>query len=238
MGTGIGLAVPFGTLLVGCSSEQLPEPCAAATAPNGDEVTVYFGCGCFWHMQHEFAILEIKDLCRQDGDISVRASYAGSKQTGSAGKVCYHNGQGVADYGEMGHGEVVGMSVPKSKFGDFAAKFWEVCPGGGRQDPQDAGGEYRSLIGLPGGVDSELMTEVRKHAGSTNLVAGSGSEGDTEGTGKVYVYDTTDFPAHTAEQYHQFHNDMMATYGTEYNELQRFASTTSCPGDGDSIIAQ
>jgi len=93
------------------------------------------------------------------------------------------------------------------------------------------GGEYRSVIGLPGGMTSPLLSQVRAKAGKTKLVAGRGDDGDTLGTGTVLVYDTAQFPAHVAEKYHQFHDDMLDKYGNQYHSLRQFAQTTHCPGD-------
>ena len=36
-----------------------------ATAEEGDEIDVYFGCGCFWHVQHEFVEAEKRILGRK-----------------------------------------------------------------------------------------------------------------------------------------------------------------------------
>jgi len=222
-------------LLVGCG-DSLPSPsamraCSKSTDPDKTEVDVFFGCGCFWHMQHAFVLQEMTELCRSGATATARAAYAGGTTTGPDGLVCYHNAENKADYGSLGHAEVVSMSVPESSFTAFAQNFWSLCPGGGRQDPQDMGGEYRSVVGLPGGMQSPLMQQLRAKAGSTQLVAGSGNDGDTQGTGKVFVYDTKSFPAHTAEKYHQFHNDMMASYGDDYNALGKYATGTACPGD-------
>lgn len=220
-------------LLGGCgTSEPLPPACTpSGSTPKGDDVSVYFGCGCFWHMQHAFVTTEMSELCREGESITARCGYAGGTRVGPGGLVCYHNMMNKADYGSLGHAEVVSLTVPRAAFGNFTAKFWHECGGGLRRDPQDAGGEYRSVIGLPGGMNSSLLEEVRKHAGDVKLVAGQGDEGDTIDTGSVLVYDTAVFTAHVAEKYHQFHDDMIDAYGKPYNALQKFAEQTSCPGD-------
>lgn len=226
------------TLLMGCGSEELPPSCAPTNStPTGKEVSVYFGCGCFWHEQHEFAALEMSALCRNGDNLTARAAYAGGTKVGPGGLVCYHNSENVADYGALGHSEVISLAVPESAFGAFASKFWDTCRGGDRRDPQDRGGEYRSVVGLPGGMASPFLKQLQEKAGSVKLVAGSGNEGDTLGKGKVFVYDTSTFPAHVAEKYHQFHDDMMDAYGSNYNSLRRFATSTGCPGDPkDSVV--
>jgi hypothetical protein len=96
---------------------------AAADTPTE---SVYFGVGCFWHIQHEFVEAERKLLGRNDRQLTSKAGYAGGKSTGSEGRVCYHNLQGIADYGRLGHGEVVGMDIPTSKIGDFAAVYFSL----------------------------------------------------------------------------------------------------------------
>lgn len=62
-----------------------------------------------------------------------------------------------SDYGRMGHTEVVGFKTPESKVPEFAAllvdRLWVK---GIRADPQDRGGEYRSALGLPGGISNPM----------------------------------------------------------------------------------
>lgn len=226
-----GATIVLAVMLSGCgSAAPLPTPCKHAPSSQSKTVEVYFGCGCFWHVQHEFVVTEMDTLCRDGASLTARTAYAGGKTTGPDGLVCYHNGEGMADYGRMGHAEVVSMVVPEANFSSFAATFWKVCSGGQRRDPQDMGGEYRSVIGLPGGMQSSFLPQM-KHGASAKLVAGSGNEGDTLGSGQIYVYDTATFPGHIAEKYHQFHDDMTESYGSEYNSFQEYASSTACPGD-------
>jgi hypothetical protein len=40
--------------------------------------------------------------------------------------VCYHNFQSIADYGKLGHGEVVGMSIPEERVGDFSVEYFKL----------------------------------------------------------------------------------------------------------------
>jgi len=205
------------------------------TLGTAEDIDVYFGCGCFWHVQHAFVELEMSALGRTDGSITARAAYAGGNSVGQNGLVCYHNSQGIADYGGLGHAEVVALRIPESKFPEFANKFWSLCPQGVRQDVQDYGGEYRSVIGLPDGFKSSLMTALEAHANGAKLVPGKGNEGDTLNAHEVIVYDTREFPAHVAEKYHQFHNDMVESYGGAYGSLrEKFAAQTKCPGDSGS----
>jgi hypothetical protein len=93
---------------------------------------VYFGVGCFWHIQHEFVEAERELLGRNDHQLTSKAGYAGGKSTGSEGRVCYHNLMGVADYGKLGHGEVVGMTLPEQSIGEFAKVYFSLfSPKGG-----------------------------------------------------------------------------------------------------------
>lgn len=70
----------------------------------------------------------------------------------------------------------------------------------------DRGGEYRSLLGLPGGMKNEFYREVQAAASAKGmkLEAGKGNDPDTLGKKLVYVYDTAKFPFYQAEIYHQF----------------------------------
>ena len=124
--------------------------------------------------------------------------------------VCYHNWQGVADYGRLGHSEVVGMNIPVSSFKDFADEYFSLLPNGERTDRGDRGGEYRTLIGLEGGVKSPLYPQLERAAkGIVVLKEGQGNEDDNYGERMVYVYDSNKFPFHRAEVYQQFHDGFM-----------------------------
>lgn len=228
----ISAYVLVATLLVACSGFQavLAKCTPSDSSSNAKLVDVYFGCGCFWHVQHEFVTLEMSAFCRQDNHITARTSYAGGTSVGPDGLVCYHNWEQKADYGELGHTEVVALTLPEANFSLAAERFWQICPGGNRRDPQDRGGEYRSVVGLPGGMSSPLLPQLG--AGQKVILAqGAGNEGDTLNTGKVFIYDSDTFPAHVAEKYHQFHDDMMDKYSSDYHGLRQYAKTTGCPGD-------
>mmetsp|Transcript_9127 Transcript_9127/g.21452 ORF Transcript_9127/g.21452 Transcript_9127/m.21452 type:complete len:291 (-) Transcript_9127:31-903(-) len=214
-----------------------PQPANAGAA--SDLTDVYFGVGCFWHIQHEFVEAERKLLGRGDKELTSLTGYAGGKSTDKEGRVCYHNFQSIADYGKLGHGEVVGMKIPESSIGDFAKEYFDLfTPKGERVDPGDRGGEYRSLIGLPGGVKNPRYAEVEAAATAKGMTleAGKGNDPDTLGKKLVFVYDTAKFPFYQAEVYHQFHNDFQSpAYGKKYNDLVKEAveddrvKITGCP---------
>lgn len=102
----------------------------------------------------------------------------------------------------------------------------------------DKGSEYRSLIGLPGGIDHpsyEGILDAATKAGFT-LEVGKGNDPDTFGKQLVYVYDTNQFPFFQAEIYHQYHDDFQSPpYGRTYNKLADAAfedgrlKVTGCP---------
>lgn len=212
-----------------------------AMAADDVATPVYFGVGCFWHIQHEFLIQGEKEMLgRTPLQYTSAAGYAGGKSTDKEGRVCYHNFQGVADYGKLGHGEVVGMTIPQSKIGDFSDLYFSLYnpKTKDRVDPMDRGAEYRSLIGLPGGVKHTQYGSIEKSAQNAGfqLVEGKGNDGDTLGKQIIYVYDSTKFPFYQAEVYHQYHNDFQSpAYGKAYNELVNVAyedgrlKTTGCP---------
>ena len=82
---------------------------------------------CFWHIQHEFIIQGEKEILgRGPSQYTSAAGYAGGKSADKEGRVCYHNFQGVADYGKLGHGEVVGMTIPQSKIVDFSDLYFSL----------------------------------------------------------------------------------------------------------------
>jgi hypothetical protein len=102
-----------------------PSSVAAATTTSSEE-KVYFGVGCFWHIQHEFIQAERDLLQRNDKQLTSLTGYAGGKSIGDQGQVCYHNMQSLADYGRMGHGEVVGMSLPSDQIVPFAKVYFSL----------------------------------------------------------------------------------------------------------------
>lgn len=229
--SGLGIAS-----LVSSSTLGSPSP---VFAEDESLVDVYYGVGCYWHIQHEFVEAERKLLGRGDKDLTSRTGYAGGTSADKEGRVCYHNFQGVADYGKLGHGEVVGMKIPQSSIGDFAKEYIDLFNAKGeRVDPMDRGGEYRALVGFPGGANNPAYSQVEAAAAAKGmtLVLGKGNDPDTLGTKKIYVYDTAKFPFYQAEVYHQFHNDFQSpAYGKKYNELANLAfedgriKTTGCP---------
>ena len=85
--------------------------------------------------------------------------YAGGTEIGKDGNVCY---KGPEDYGKMGHAEVVNMVIPKEKYYDFAKIYFGLFVDGHRPDTGDVGAEYRHLVGIPGGVNSELFSELER----------------------------------------------------------------------------
>jgi len=212
---------------------------AARANDDGPLQDVYFGVGCFWHIQHEFVEAERKILNRDDKELTSKTGYAGGLSTGSEGRVCYHNFQNIADYGKLGHGEVVGMRIPENKIVDFASEYFNLFTSQGeRVDPMDRGGEYRSLIGLPNGTShsSYSAVEASAKAKGMTLQLGKGNDPDTLGTKQVYVYDTQKFPFYQAEVYHQFHDDFQSPpYGKNYNKIAEMAfddgrlKMTGCP---------
>ena len=195
----LGLA---GSAAAGVMASSLP---ASAAEPT---VKVYFGAGCFWHVQHEFVGEEVAALRRTPGTITAVSGYAGGQRLGPNNKVCYHNMQNFADYGKMGHAEAVQVEVPQSAFPRFCKKYFDLFGSRVyRHDPQDRGGEYRSVLGLPGGEDSPLFEVVKQAArdspGGMKLFSGRGDEPDTIGDKAVLVYDSNKFPFYPAELYHQ-----------------------------------
>ncbi|KAL3780670.1 hypothetical protein ACHAW5_001870 [Stephanodiscus triporus] len=210
-----------------------PDLAAAAAVSANDEsvdelVDVYFGCGCFWHVQHEFVEAERKILGRSDSELTSRAGYAGGKAGSSPdGRVCYHNAQNVADYGKLGHAEVVSLRIPSSRFEDFAAEYCKLFDKDGYRPDQlgDRGSEYRNLVGIPGGRSSPLAAMLVKASVATgdklDFAVGKGDDADVP---KVsFIMDTEKFPFYVAEQYHQFHDGFRLDegYPESYNSLAR-----------------
>lgn len=180
---------------------------ASAANAADEDIEVYFGCGCFWHVQHEFVEAERKLLGRRDADLTARAGYAGGNAGAKNGKVCYHNAGGVSDYGSLGHAEVVKLNIPSSAFPQFVAEYCNLFSKEGYRPDQagDRGPEYRNLVGIPGGLRSPLAKQLVdssiQNGDKLDFAKGKGDDPDRRGL--VFVMDTADFPFFVAEQYHQ-----------------------------------
>lgn len=204
-------------------------PASAAGAQDDDDekdlIDVYFGCGCFWHVQHEFVEAEHSLLKRSDDQLTSRAGYAGGTGKADAnGRVCYHNAANIADYGKLGHAEVVSLQIPPSQFKEFAVEYCKLFKDGLRPDQAgDRGPEYRNLVGLPGGAKSEyakLLVKASQETGDElDFAVGKGNDADKPRV--VFVMDTADFPFFVGEEYHQFHDgfNLGENYPNSYNSL-------------------
>ena len=201
------------------------KPEAAKAVEQEDLVDVYFGCGCFWHVQHEFIEAERNILGRKDDQLTARTGYAGGNSGAVDGKVCYHNAASVADYGKLGHAEVVGMKIPSSKFKEFCVEYFKLFDAKGDRPDQsgDRGSEYRSLVGIPGGAKGEyakILVDASIATGD-KLDFGIGKGNDKDARKTSFVMDTAQFPFYVAEQYHQFHDgfNLNENYPGSYNNL-------------------
>ena len=187
-------------------------------------IDVYFGCGCFWHVQHEFVEAEKKILNRKDSStITARTGYAGGLK--SSDRVCYHNAQKIGDYGSLGHAEVVAMRIPPSSFEEFAIEYFKLFNDKGERPDQngDRGPEYRNLIGIPGGAKSPYAKQVvsASQAVGDKLDFAVGKGNDADARAVSFIMDTQKFPFFVAEQYHQFHDgfNLNENYPNSYNSL-------------------
>jgi len=233
-------ALVAGSILLGQTS---PAPAVAKLdprLPTPDDLTIYVGAGCFWHVQHEMIVAEQKILGRDGNTFTSVAGYAGGTKIGKDSKVCYHNMKFDSDYGQMGHTEVVAVKVPNDRLLFFVEAFLNLFNDKGiRADPQDQGGEYRTALGLPGGMENDAVPILKDFADEKGMkvVAGKGDEKDTLKDKIIYVYDTNEFPFYAGELYHQYHDDMVERYGAEYAKLRDVAqergtlAPSNCPGD-------
>ena len=186
-------------------------------------------------MQHEFVEAERALLSRADQGLTASTGYAGGKAGSLDGKVCYHNAANVADYGSLGHAEVVAMSIPRSSFGGFAAEYAKLFSANGERPDQfgDRGPEYRNLVGIPGGTGSPLAKELiaASQANGDKLDFAAGKGDDADARGLVWIMDSDKFPFYVAEQYHQFHDGFAwgEDYPSSYNKLAKLRNGSRCP---------
>jgi len=212
---------------------------AAFRAEVQDAVDVYFGCGCFWHVQHEFVEAERKILNRKETEYTAFVGYAGGLDGSVDGRVCYHNGENMAEYSSLGHAEVVRLQIPASKFGSFAEAYVKLFDNNGYRPDQvgDRGPEYRNLVGLPDGVESELFKKLKDAASGSKLTFQKGNGSDADLPAIVHVMDIKRFPFFLGEPYHQFHDgfapgeDYPDSYASmrEWYLAQGRIQDTGCP---------
>lgn len=213
-----------------------------------DTIGIFFGCGCFWHVQHELVMAEMKILGRSRSELTAYVGYAGGSGTGPEGKVCYHGSDD--DYSRRGHTEVVHLDIPRRRFPEFAKAYWRLFEGVDRADVQDQGPEYRAAIGIPGGAKAkDLLAELgAAQEGITEQTMevrpGKGSDPDTLGKRLVWLYDTHKYPFYQGESWHQFHDDMVERYSQAYHGLKEAQAKagrlteTGCFKDGDASLGQ
>jgi len=221
-------------------ADDTTEVVAATPKQEEEEIEVYFGCGCFWHVQHEFVEAERRILGRTDDQLTSRAGYAGGVDNA---KVCYHNAGQVGDYGSLGHAEVVRLVIPPSTFPEFAKTYVDLFNDKGYRPDQwgDTGPEYRNLMGIPGGVKSpyiQQMIQVSQQNGDKlDFAKGKGQGKDPDARALCFVMDTEAQPFYVAEQYHQFHDGFNwgENYPNSYNNLAsqlakaKVLGTSPCP---------
>ena len=178
-----------------------------AVAAEEEEIEVYFGCGCFWHVQHEFVEAERRILGRKDAELTALSGYAAGLAGAKNDKVCYHNAAMISDYGSLGHAEAVRLRIPPSSFGEFAKEYCKLFDAKGNRPDQsgDRGPEYRNIVGVPGGSSGPyakaLVAASVASGDKLDFATGKGDDADVRAL--AFVMDSTKFPFYAAEPYHR-----------------------------------
>jgi len=196
------------------------------------EVDIYFGVGNFYHLQYELVLKEALALERRGPDITSINGYAGGNKVGELDRICYSSALGYPGYAELGHAQVVQLTLPEENITAFAKLFFEEVP---KRSASDKGPQFRPSVGLRRGMKSEFFKLIEQaNNGSVKLVKGQGDDKGEEGV--VYVYDTKYFPFRPAEIMTQFQNNSQEpNYTSDYNALgpvlktQGQISLTGCP---------
>lgn len=221
----IGGAVATMCLLSRCAARPLATTASSPLHAVCETLAVYFGDGSYWHTQYDMYLLELEPpFSRKGTEATARVGYGGgNNQTGPYGLVCYHGGPAGTMYGDMGYAEAVEVLLDGGQAEAQLAALAEAYFAGGfvprgeghwfRQDPQDAGADYRNVIGIPGGVDGPLYSIiVAKNVNNMPLKPGANAlvpDSDSIDEDVVYVYDTAEYPFYRGEQYHQFHRNVV-----------------------------
>jgi len=200
-------------------------------AQTQDEIEVYFGAGCFWHVQKVINQAEEDLFGRSGANITGITGYAGGED--NSGEICYTN------YGGKGHTEVVALRLPVDRLADFAKVVWSsLFINGERSDNVNKGAEYRAAVGFPGGAGGspEILAVIdsAQDERMALLQPGAGNDDDSLGTRRVYVYDSAAFPFHQAELYHQFH-DYQGQYRKQLLDGGRLRAL-DCPSELAALL--
>lgn len=129
--------------------------------------SVFFGNGCFWHMQHLLTTeLEQGLLGRDAADLTSTAGYAGGKEEPTP--LCYPSEADFNNHEEFGSAEVVSVELEGVDqvemaasifFNDFARTGRDTWA---RKDGFDQGAQFRAVVGLPGGLGGEYGDALGK----------------------------------------------------------------------------
>ena len=204
---------------------MISDPTGSASRHTSGFVFIYLGNGCFWERQWAYVEVETRAWHRAPENVTSKVGYAGGSRAGASGRVCYHCGLLCPDdYSVLGHSEVVQMrldapSAPQQMEAlarDFFDSFVCTAQGGcTRPDPGDQGSAYRSVLGVPGGMDGPLFAAVAAaNTRGMRLTRGQGDEGEARNS--VLVYDSLQLPFHLGEPYHQFHSNFFQSPGMPY----------------------
>jgi len=105
------------------------------------------------------------------------------------------------EYGKLGHCEVVSLKIPKSSFSSFCELYFSLFDSNGDRPDQrgDRGGEYRSVVGIPGGSNSDLYPALLAAAEKSlvNVIIGKGNDNDSPRN--TYVMDNKKYPFYLGE---------------------------------------
>jgi len=195
-------------------------PTAAASG------VVYLGNGCFWERQWAYYKVEVYPagpFRRPAAQVSSLVGYAGGADHS---RVCYHTGNPAQDYGDLGHAEAVRVTLDAANANgqlaalarDFFASFVGSPGHRSRPDAADRGTPYRSLVGLPGGMDSPLYPVFAQQNApwGMDLKRGLGGLQDTDEPNTVWVLDSSTWHFYPGEVYHQFHCNFFQSEGMPY----------------------
>lgn len=210
----------LGGALVGVSSSVFG---SAAEAKDTDtEISIYFGTGNFWHLQHEFVYKEgSSSLSRRQSDITSVNGFAGGTKVGDLDRLCYSNFLNSPQYSKLMHGEVTQLLLPKDSLTEFATLFFQEVS---QRKNIERSSEFRPQIGLRKGLKSELWPLIAAaNVNGTKIEKGEGDEtGSTapDSPEIVYVYDSRFFPFRPAETYNQFKQDPIdKSFDADYKTL-------------------
>ena len=96
---------------------------------------------------------------------------------------------------------MVALNIPSLKFKEFADEYIKLFDKNGERPDKNRTDEYRHMVGLPGGMNSPLIHQLKEAVSKLGLTLHEAIGDDSDNLTKrtILVYDTKRFPFYRGE---------------------------------------